>query len=74
MRVSAGNYLNVNLGYVYGPAVTPKLSNALKLECILLALANFGTKSPLGSRQLWPVNMGDPETIRRVPQFRLDNG
>ena len=31
MRVSAGNYLNVGLGYVYGPAVTPKVSNALKL-------------------------------------------
>jgi len=31
MRVSAGNYLNVGLGYVHGPAVTPKVSNALKL-------------------------------------------
>jgi porin len=31
MRVSAGNYLNVGPGYVYGPAVTPKVSNALKL-------------------------------------------
>src|SRR5215469_7380085 len=31
MRVSAGNYLNVGLGYVYGPAVTPRVSNALKL-------------------------------------------
>jgi porin len=31
MRVSAGNYLNLGLGYVYGPAVTPKVSNALKL-------------------------------------------
>jgi porin len=31
MRVSAGNYLNVGLGYVYGPAVTPKVSSALKL-------------------------------------------
>jgi len=31
MRVSAGNYLNIGLGYVYGPAVTPKVSNSLKL-------------------------------------------
>jgi len=31
MRVSAGNYLNVGLGYVYGPAVSPRVSNALKL-------------------------------------------
>jgi porin len=31
MRVSAGNYLNVGVGYVYGPAVTPKVSSALKL-------------------------------------------
>jgi hypothetical protein len=30
MRVSSGNYLNVGLGYVYGPAVTPRVSNPLK--------------------------------------------
>lgn len=31
MRVSAGNYLNIGMGYVHGPAVTPKVSSALKL-------------------------------------------
>ena len=31
MRVSPGNYASVGLTYVYGPAITPQVSNALKL-------------------------------------------
>lgn len=31
MRVSAGNYLNVGLGYVDGAAITPRVANPLKL-------------------------------------------
>ena len=31
MRASAGNYVSVSLTYVYGPAITPRVPNALKL-------------------------------------------
>jgi porin len=31
MRASAGNYASVGLTYVYGPAITPRVPNALKL-------------------------------------------
>ena len=31
MRASPGNYVSLGLTYVYGPAITPRVSNALKL-------------------------------------------
>jgi porin len=31
MRASPGNYVSVGLTYVYGPAITPRVPNALKL-------------------------------------------
>jgi hypothetical protein len=29
LRASAGNYLSVGLTYLYGPAITPRVPNAL---------------------------------------------
>jgi len=34
LHLSPGNYLDVGLGYAYGPAISPRVDNALKVEVI----------------------------------------